>query len=142
NDTLFWFPGYKGLVVAYPVRIQQGLVVGKLAKGADNVWTVTDGIIAGRVKREDVIGGFRLIGFCDTNDKYNYDLMTTFVNDNLDVVADGRNDPNAPCDAMSMGVGFTARQAKSGHSETVAPLVECVRPNDRADAGIADAGHD
>lgn len=139
QNTLVWFPGYKGLVVAYPIRVQKGLVVGKLAKGADNVWSISDGVIAGRAKKEDIVGGFRLIGFCETNDKDNYELMNTFINDNLDVLADGRSDPNAPCDAMSIGVLFTARQAKAGKTDTVAPLVECVRPITGADAG-ADGG--
>ncbi|MDF2697208.1 MAG: hypothetical protein K0S65_5591 [Labilithrix sp.] len=144
EDTLFWFPGYKGLVVAYPIRLQKGLVVGNLVKGRDNVWRIEDGVIAGRVRQQDVIQGFRLIGFCDTNDKANYELMSTFVNDNLDVLADGRSDSNAPCDAMSMGVGFAARQARAGRPETVAPLVECVIPETGpgagADTGSGDAG--
>ena len=142
EDTLFWFPGYKGLVVAYPIRLQKGIVVGKLLKGQDNVWRIEDGVIAGRARQQDVIKGFRLIGFCETNDKDNYELTSTFVNDNLDVLADGRNDPNVPCDAMSMGVTFNARQAKAGRTEAVAPLVECVVPRTGpdTDAGTTDAG--
>ncbi|MBN9159581.1 MAG: hypothetical protein J0I07_01350 [Myxococcales bacterium] len=142
EDTLFWFPGYKGLVVAYPIRLQKGIVVGKLLKGQDNVWRIEDGVIAGRARQQDVIKGFRLIGFCETNDKDNYELTSTFVNDNLDVLADGRNDPNVPCDVMSMGVTFNARQAKAGRTEAVAPLVECVVPRTGpdTDAGTTDAG--
>lgn len=155
EDTLFWFPGYRGLVVAYPLRVQRGLVVGKIAKGADNVWSVTDGVIAGRAKKDDVLNGFRLMGFCDTNDPDNYALMSTFVNDNLDVIADGRSDSNAPCDAMSLGLTFSARQAKAGKIDTVVPLRECVIPKTGPDAGdpfptqasdsgapVADAGTD
>jgi hypothetical protein len=140
EDTVFWFPGYKSRVVAYPIRIQKGLVVGKLIKGADSVWRIEDGVIAGRVRQQDVVQGFRLIGFCDTTDKDSYELMTTFVNDNLDVLADGRSDPNAPCDALSMGVIFNARQAKAGKTDTVAPLVECVVPNTGGADGGADSG--
>jgi hypothetical protein len=142
EDTLFWFPGYKALVVAYPLRIQKGVVVGKISRGADAVWTITDGVIAGRAKRDDILNGFRLIGFCDTNDKDNYELMSTFVDDNLDVLADGRSDPNVPCDAMSVGLLFVARQARAGRTETVEPLVECVKPKTGSDAGARDAGTD
>lgn len=138
EDTLFWFPGYKALVVAYPLRLQKGVVVGKIARGADAVWTITDGVIAGRAKRDDILNGFRLIGFCDTNDKENYELMSTFVDDNLDVLADGRSDPNVPCDAMSVGLLFVARQARAGKTETVEPLVECVKPKTGPDAGASD----
>jgi hypothetical protein len=144
DNTLFWFPGYKGLVVAYPIRMQKGLVVGKLQKGQDNIWRIEDGVIAGRVRQPDIIQGFRSIGFCDTNDAESYELMSTFVNDNLDVLADGRSDPNVPCDAMSIGVAFAARQARAGRTETVAPLVECVIPKTGPDAGAdtSDAGVD
>lgn len=143
EDVLFWFPGYKSLVVAYPLRIQKGIVVGKLQKGADNVWSISDGVIAGRAKSQDLLNGFRLIGFCDTNDKANYDLMTTFISDNLDVRADGTYDSNAPCDALSLGIAFSARQAKAGKLETVAPLQECIKPTKDAGAdggGVADSG--
>lgn len=128
KDTLFWFPGYKGVVVAYPLRLRNGIIVSKIAKGADNIWTLSDGIIGGRARAEDITQGFRLIGFCDTTDKDNYELMTTFVGDNLDVLGDGSHDPEQPCDAMSVGLAFTGRQARAGRAETVAPLVECERP--------------
>jgi hypothetical protein len=139
ENTLFWFPGYKGLVVAFPLRVQKGLVVGKLSRGADAIWRVSDGIVAGRSRGEDIIKGFRLIGLCETTDK-NYGLMSDFVNKNLDVLGDGRAEASASCDAMSIGVGFTAVQATAGtRLETVDPLVECVQPKTQ---GNADAGAD
>jgi hypothetical protein len=140
GDTLFWFPGYKAPVTAYPVRIQGGVVSGKIARATDGTWGVTDGIIAGRVKKDDVIRGFRLIGFCEQDS--NYALMTTFVSNNLDLLASGERDPNRPCDAMSVGLGYTATQATPGRLEPVADPVECApRPGDAGtDAG--DAGAD
>ena len=61
--------------------------------------------------------------------------MSTFISDNLDVLVDGRSDPNAPCDSMSIGLGFTARQATAGKTDSVEPLVECVRRGTASDAG-------
>ena len=142
EQTLFWFPGYKAVAVAFPLRIQGGVVTGRLARGPDGVWRVSDGIIAGRVLAGDIVNGFRLIGFCDTNDPTNYEVMTTFVTTNLDVTADGRRDPDAPCDAMSLGIAFTALQARAGGLEAVSLPVECSPSRDR-DAGVdgaADAG--
>ncbi len=127
NDALFWFPGYNGLVVAFPLRIQQGVVAGKIVRGPDGVFRIEDGMIAGRVKANDMVGAFRLIGLCETTDS-NYDLMKTFIDSNLDVITDGRKDENVPCDGMSLGIAFTAQQARAGKLETVAPLVECVQP--------------
>ena len=136
DDTVFWFPGYKALVVAYPVKLQKGVVAGKLSRGADNVWRIADGTMGGRVRGADVVTGFRQLGLCEA-DK-NYTVMKDFVDKNLDVLADGRNDPNATCDAMSAGIAFTAQQVVAGGTATVEPLVECVLRGTAADAG-ADA---
>ena len=54
DDTVFWFPGYKALVVAYPVKLQKGLVAGKLTRGADKVWRFSVGTVGGRVSSTDL----------------------------------------------------------------------------------------
>ena len=123
-DTVFWFPGYNALVTAYPLKLQQGRFSGKISRGNDGVWRVADGIIAGRVRSEDVVGGLRSIGFCESDS--NYTLMKDFVSRSLDVIADGRKDPNVTCDAMSLGLSFVAQQSTIGRTATVAPLEECV----------------
>jgi hypothetical protein len=93
-----------------------------------------------------MLQAFRLIGFCPSNDVENYNLTSTFIQSNLDVLGDGRFDPDAPCDAMSLGIGFTALQARAGKLEKVEPLVECAlrdagadAPNE-ADSDIPDSG--
>jgi hypothetical protein len=135
DDTLFWFPGFNALVVAYPLRLHQATVTGKLARGADGVWRITDGTIGGRVKAADAVNGLRLIGFCESDP--NYSLVSDFVNKNLDVLADGRKDPNATCDAMSLGLSFVALQATAGVLAPVEQPVECViRGRAALDGGV------
>jgi hypothetical protein len=143
DDTLLAFPGYKALVTAYPIRLQKGIVAGKLAREADGVWRITDGTIGGRVRAADLIKGFRELGLCEQDP--NYPVMTDFVNKNLDILADGRNDPNATCDAMSMGIAFKAQQVIAGKVTAVEPLEECVLRGtavDDAGADAADAASD
>lgn len=140
EDTLFWLPGTKGTAVAYPLRIRKGIVTGKIERGTDGVWRIKDGIIAGRTLGEDMKQSFRYIGFCESTDPENFQLMTTFIDGNLDVLANGNSDSNTPCDAMSVGIAFTALQAKAGKLEDVAPLVAC-QPKG-TDGGIVDAGSD
>jgi hypothetical protein len=139
DDSLFWFPGYNALVTAFPMRLQKGRVSGKLARGNDGVWRITDGIIAGRARGRDLVKGFRLIGFCEKDSNYN--LMTDFIDKNLDLLSDGRVDPDTTCDAMSIGLGFTALQAVAGKLATVEPLRECELRGGAADGG-ADAATD
>jgi hypothetical protein len=145
-DTLFWLPGYKALVVAFPLRLQQGIVAGKITKDNDGVWRITDGTIGGRVKAQDMITGFRDLGLCDTTDPANYSVLVDFVNKNLDLLADGRNDPTATCDSMSTGIAFGAQQIVPGKLLSVEPLQECVLRGTAADGGAdgaaADAGAD
>ena len=138
GDTLVWFPGYKALVVAYPIRLQQGIVAGKLTHDADDVWRITDGTIGGRVKGTDLVQGFRDLGLCEADP--NYSVLTDFVNKNLDVLADGTNDSNRTCDAMSTGIAFTAQQVVAGGLTTVEPLKECVLRGTAVDDAGADGG--
>lgn len=139
-ETYLWFPGYKALVVAYPIKLQKGIVAGKLTRGPDSVWRITDGTIGGRVRGTDVVKGFRDLGLCDADRSYG--VMTDFVNKNLDVLADGRNDPNATCDAMSAGIAFKAQQVLAGKMATVDPLKECVLRGTAVDDAGPEAGPD
>ena len=141
EDTLFWFPGTKALAVAYPLALQKGIVTGRIVKGPDGVYRIEDGIIAGRAKKDDMLRGFRLIGFCE--DDANFPLMEQFISSNLDTLSDGTTDPARPCDSMSVGLAFTGLQAKPGKLEAVQPLVECGGKlvDGGADAS-ADAGAD
>lgn len=144
DNTLVWFPGYQALVVAFPILIQKGIMAGKLTRDSDQVWRITDGTIGGRVKGVDLVHGFRQLGLCEADP--NYSVLTDFVNKNLDILSDGRNDSNATCDAMSAGIAFTAQQVVAGKLMTVEPLKECVLRGTAVDdagtdaASIKDAG--
>lgn len=151
-NTRLWFPGKNALTQAYPLYLTTGLVTAKLGRAADQTWVATDGVIGGRVKADDLLLGFRQIGLCENDSSYA--LLPQFINQNLDISAAGSNDPNLPCDAMSIGVAFTATQAIAGKVAKADDLVEC--PNGRtpeggvpeggaasdasADGGINDAG--
>ncbi len=126
--------------------MQKGLVAGKLTRDADGVWRITDGTIGGRIRGGDLVKGFRQLGLCEKD--ANYSVMVDFVNKNLDVLADGRNDPNATCDAMSAGIAFKAQQVVAGKIAAVEPLKECVLRGTAVDdagadgATVKDAGAD
>lgn len=146
DNTLFWFPGQRALATAYPLTIQKGFVSAKLSRGKDGLWRATDGVVAGRAKRDDVIKGLRLVGICESDP--NYAFVDQFVSGNLDLLASGERDPNKTCDALSLGIPFTAIQAQPGGVAKVDDLVECQkRPVDGGapppkDSGASDAGSD
>ena len=123
EDTLFWFPGQRALATA------------KLDRGKDGIWRATDGVVAGRATRDDVVKGLRLIGICES-DK-NYAFVEEFVSKNLDILASGEKNADKPCDAISRGFPFTAIQATPGRPEKVQDLVECQKRDGDAGADAA-----
>lgn len=141
DDALFWFPGTNALAVAFPITIKRGLVAGKIGKGQDGTWQITDGTIAGASTATDLLEGFRLIGFCESDP--NFATAESFLTSNLDILSTGQNSPDTPCDALSLGIQFEARQATVGPLAKVEPLQECVSP--KGDGGVdggTDAGDD
>jgi hypothetical protein len=148
-NVLFWFPTIAGrktdVATAFPLRMTSGVITGKLKKAADGTWSVEDGTIAGRALYTDVLQGFRLIGFCESDP--NYALMQTFLESNLDILGDGKVDPSRTCDAISVGISYTATEATAGKLIHVDDLKEC--PAVVGDGGVeggsdaaADAGAD
>ena len=143
-DTLFWFPSIAGrkadVATAFPLKLAQGVVVGRIIRGQDGTWTVSDGTIAGRSRESDIIDGFNLIGFCASTDPNNYGLMQNFLHGKLDILANGGSDPNVTCDGVSVGIAYTARQATAGALIHVDDLVPCAAAGDGGTDGSADAG--
>ncbi len=147
-DTLFWFPAIKGRKAdvpnAFPLKFTQAVVTGNLTKAEDGTWSVVDGTIAGRSRESDIIEGFRLIGFCESDP--NFSLMQGFLHGSLDILTSGQNDPNTTCDAISVGIAYTARQATPGPLIHVDDLVECAGQDGGTDGGdggtTTDAGAD
>lgn len=146
KDALFWFPSIKGrtanVATPFPLRFTSGRVTGHLKKAADNTWAIEDGIIGGRTRETDVLEGFRLIGFCESTDT-NFKQMNDYLHSGLDILADGPNDPSVTCDAISVGIAYTAMQATAGKLVHVDDLVECPAVvTDGGTDGSADGGTD
>ncbi|MEZ4227484.1 MAG: hypothetical protein R3B13_41480 [Polyangiaceae bacterium] len=134
-DALFWFPG-ESAARAYPLTLQNGVFAGRLEKKGDE-WVVEDGTIAGAAKVTDMIDGFELLGVCAGHPLYS--SITFFVNGGADSLASGAVSPEATCDAVSVGIGFRAREATVSKQTVAAkPLPGCPTGG----TGGADAGAD
>jgi hypothetical protein len=137
DNVLFWFPGDNGVTRAYPLKMQGGVVAGKLQKDKSGHWEITDGTIAGRSSIEDLKSGFEELGLCPNTVGSDYTLMTGYVSQFADILANGKISPQAQCDALSVGIGFDAAEATFGGTvRKVTPLPGC--PPD-TDGGV-DAG--
>jgi hypothetical protein len=141
-DTLFWFPGDKATVRAFPLKIQHGIFVGKLEQ-KDAGWHIADGTIAGRARRDDLVEGFQQLGFCEGHELYS--AMQIYLTTYLDILASGAVSPEATCDALSVGIGFTADEASFSTTPVdVVPLPGCptTPPIDGGIDGGSDASID
>jgi hypothetical protein len=140
QDILFWFPGKKALATAFPLKIKKGIATGKIGRAKDGTWVIEDGVIAGRILGSELIESFRLIGFCESDP--NYGTVKDFIQTNLDIRVADPQGPGEACDAISMGVGFTAGQATPGKAVHVDALVECGPASDGGADAVADAPPD
>lgn len=133
-NTRFWFPDDRGVATAFPLVMEGGLVTGKLAQDADGAWRLSDGIIAGRMDIQDAVDGFRFIGMCEGDPLA--DTVAGFSSAWADVLTSGDVLPDAPCNALSVGIEFTASEA------TMGTVTEVEIPDPCApDAGAPDGGN-
>jgi hypothetical protein len=135
DPALLWFPTQPGVPVnSFPILVHRGVVAAKVQKTA-GAWSLTDGTIGGSSTEKEIVGAFRQVGFCETDSLYQ--VMTSQVHAALDILQSGAKDQSIQCDSLSIGVGFTARQATAGPTEVVTPLTEC---QDRFATGSGGAG--
>jgi hypothetical protein len=95
------------------------------------------GTIAGVVETEDAARSAKQlavqVGECGT-------WFDTFIRGAPDILVDGGNGPGVPCDAISIGLGFIAKQIGTGPETGIDPLP--LADTCATDAGIADADAD
>jgi hypothetical protein len=125
DPTTFGLPGEASIYHGLSLTLYKGVLAGRLARDAQGLWTIEDGVLAGRMRRDDLIASVRGAGFCDTTAPGAYDAFVQSVDSALDVLSNGSNAEAAPCDALSVGIGFTAAQAAAGDAVTFTPPPEC-----------------
>jgi hypothetical protein len=141
-STRLWFPHtVDSPIYTFPFVLAGGITTGRLVKNADTTWGIEDGVIAGWAKGDDLVEGFERLGFCEGKDDL-YPFMKTLVGNNLDISSTGNRDPEVPCDAISLGIPFKARQASVGGLVDT-PFPERCAPNvPPGSGGSAGAGGD
>ncbi|HNS99964.1 MAG TPA: hypothetical protein PLJ27_00945 [Polyangiaceae bacterium] len=133
DNTRFWFPDDRGVATAFPLVVQGGVVTGKLVQDQEGNWTLTDGIIAGRMDTKDAIDSFRFIGLCPGDPLSS--TVEGFAKAWADVLSSGAILPEVTCDALSVGIAFEASEATIG----TAARVEVPDPCAGVDGGVGDA---
>jgi hypothetical protein len=119
-------PGDNSVYSGLSLKLAQSVLTARIELDNSKIWNLSDGVLGGRIGRDDLVTTLRRTGFCDTTVGAAYDQVVSTIDGSLDVLADGANDALLPCDALSIGIAFQARQAKVGAGVTVAPPAECV----------------
>ena len=123
----------------FALTTHEALYLGRLARTQDTTWRISDGVVAGRTRPDEVIRGFRQTGFCvGMGLDPVYENFVSYAEQNSDVLAGGQNAADEACDALSFGIGFDAAQITPGGVAQAEPLVECCAPGMTAD-GCQDA---
>lgn len=118
----------------FSLVFHQGVVVGHLHKNQDSVWVMDDALLAGAIARDDLLQGFQKEGFCadpdgpNFVDKTQYTTLTNYLKNSMDLLANGTVAASAACDAMSVGIGFTATSITPGDAWNVSKLQVCDAP--------------
>lgn len=124
--SLFWFPGNYLDTTTFPIQLSQGIVSARLSRAPDNTYRMTDGVIGGRITSADLIQSFRWVGLCEGDPLF--PVANSAILANVDITADPDAGPDATCDALSVGIVFSARQANVGKIVDGPDLVECPPP--------------
>ena len=117
--------GFRG----WAMKVQGSIWTGHLVRGQDQRWRVQDGLVAGRVRNDDLIQTFRQVGLCEGVglDGF-YEGVKDYSHSGADLLADGSIDTERSCDALSFGIAFEAAQLTPGPVADAIPLVECCAP--------------
>jgi hypothetical protein len=103
-----------------PVHITDAVTTAKISANG-NSWQLDEGRLSGRWATGDLlraVGVWELTGtlsgpICPGNDLV-YGTVKNIVCKGRDIAARAGRSPNSPCDAISFGIGFTAKPASAG----------------------------
>ncbi|HKP58476.1 MAG TPA: DUF4215 domain-containing protein [Polyangiales bacterium] len=108
--------------------------MGRLARMRGDVWHMTDGLIAGRVRPGELMRAVRQTGYCERDaGDLAYSFLVSFLDESTDLLAGGGSDASLACDALSYGIGFEAMQASPLGSAAFERPLECCPPGKSTD---------
>ena len=109
--------------------LHRGILTGALVQQSNGLWTIEDGTLGGALSPPDVVEALQEIGFCQ-NMCTLYNIMVNFVSTAQDSLLSSADIlPSTPCDGLSFGAKFQARQSNATTENLVdgAPLT-CPNP--------------
>lgn len=127
DPTELWFNGARGGGHSTGTRlvIHRGVIAAQLVLGfQDENWTIPAGTLGGVVKPSEVVAGLREVGMCENLCGADRPLLD-YLDRRADALLAGDPNPDAECDGLSLGIGFTAKEATPGKPVDLPNPTEC-----------------
>lgn len=126
----FWWNGERATVPGFRDTMHRGIVVGQFVRQADDSWAIDSGTVAFVTTPEEMLRSYREIGICE-NMCNTFRTIDDYNNTHQDLLlATDEKLPETPCNALSIGLDFDARQvvASASDVEKIKDPVECPEP--------------
>lgn len=122
---------------SFALTTRKTVWTGALRQQQDGTWRIHDGLVAGIMLTSDLLETFHELGLCQTDADAKqangtegfYELASNAVRDNADMLADGRVDESASCDALSFAIAFRAAQLTPGALAPSPERITCCPPS-------------
>jgi hypothetical protein len=130
DGSEFGFNGTNTRIPGFGVFLYRGIMVGELIKEIDGTWSIDHGTVGGVVRPDQLLQSFEAMGFC-ANLCTSYDQVKDYLNTYRDALTSTADIlPDTPCDGLSFGEEFEARQASAGKQdiESAPAGMNCPQP--------------
>ena len=141
DNSLFWFDAERssvginatpGTFPGFRSFMHRNVIAARISKDQYGYWNLTNGTISWVNTPGDVVKGFREIGFCE-NMCQGYNQLINYLTNSVDTVTTGQPNmalPTTPCDGLSGGFAFLARQATISpkYVQASAQPMDCPEP--------------
>jgi hypothetical protein len=106
-------------VPGFGINLYRGILVGELVKEVDGTWSIDHGTISGVLRPDQLLEAFEAMGFCN-NLCASYDQVKDYLSTYRDAITSTSDIlPDTPCDGLSFGEEFRARQASASKADVV-----------------------
>lgn len=121
---------------SFALTTRRSVWTGALQHQQDGTWKLDDGLVAGTTLASDLLETFHELGLCqqqgqpeqEADQNSFYELVENAVRENADMLADGRIDEGASCDALSFAIAFRAAQLTPGAATMSPERITCCPP--------------
>jgi hypothetical protein len=127
---------------SFLLPLHASVLMGRLRWQQDDTWQLERGTLAGRAGSDEVMTALRTLGLCAGQRDRDQLYATLFdvVNESADLLLSGWSDPRAPCDGLSVGIGFEAVQVLPGAPLPLPAPLQCCPPGTPLEQCSADCG--